>query len=83
MGCEQIDRPGVLALLACLRPWRARAPGVLAPLAYPVPLTVQNYGWDSDSCLGNQPRLGTLQLPPPLSSGEEPTRLQNKLRVSE
>ena len=23
--------------LVCSRPWRARAPGVLAPLAYPVP----------------------------------------------
>ena len=35
---------GVLPL-ACSRPWRARAPGVLAPRAYPVPPSSEHQDW--------------------------------------
>ena len=33
------------------RPWRARAPGVLAPLVYSVFLTIRNLGWYFDAAL--------------------------------
>ena len=51
-----------------LASWRARAPGVLAPLAYPLPLpTTKNYEWDSDlACVPGQANLafGHFDLSP-------------------
>ena len=66
MDCEQSGR----AHLACSRHWRAHAPGVLTPLAYPVPPRLRTMGGTLIPALGTDLAWHT-SVCPPLSMGEE------------